>query len=218
MLRHRGIAEARDDAFIAGGRIVVTQDEPYTSGSTIVADVADGYEYLTPHNAVLLLVDHQIGPLWEIEFAPTRRTVVALATLATEIGLPTIISAIGVERWGPIVPELTAAAPAAPHIVRATVNAWEEPSLRNAVAATNRHKLLIAGGAADIGVALCALAAAHDGYDVYTLIDASGRFSHGAIARLSRAGVIVTTTALVSAELMSFSGEARRSSPPDDRR
>jgi nicotinamidase-related amidase len=164
---------------------------------------------LTRDNAVLLLIDHQVGPLWELEFTTTRRRVVDLATVARQLGVPTIVSTIAPDSWGPVIPELGAAIGGDRVIVRRMVNAWDEPRVRRAVELTGRTKLLIAGSVVDVAVVMCALGAAGAGYEVYAPIDASGQASHRALVRLARAGVIVTTTSLVNGELLSDDGEAR---------
>jgi len=175
--------------------------EPSTGGSTIVAALDPSYDRLTSNNTVVLLIDHQIGPLWELEFAEPRRRVVELADIARQLRVPTIITAIGIDSLGPIIPELTAAAEGALHIVRTAVNPWDDRAARAEIEATGRRKLIIAGSAADVGVVLCARSAANSGYDVYAPIDASSQFSHAAAATLARSGVIITTTALVMKEL-----------------
>lgn len=186
----------------------LTVPDTYTSRSSIVAAVDSSYERLTTHNVALLLIDHQIGPLWELEFAETRRVVVTLARCATQLQIPCILTAIAPDSWGSVIPELTNVIPESPHIVRDAVNAWEDSAVRAAIERTGRQKLIIAGGAAAVAVALCAVAASEAGYDVYTPVDASAQFSHAAIRRLSRANVIVTTTPLLLAEL-SHSGAGR---------
>src|SRR5437867_4358736 len=170
--------------------------------TTVTAALDASYDRLTRENAALLLIDHQIGPLWELEFAEPRRRVAELASAARQFGVPTVITGIAPETWGPIIPELTAAHPTASIIVRTAVNAWEESRVRRAVVSAGRTKLIVAGSATEVGVVLCALSAAAGGYDVYVPIDASGQPSHRALVRLSRAGVVITTTSLVSSELM----------------
>jgi nicotinamidase-related amidase len=100
----------------------------------------------------------------------------------------------------------------APHILRTEVNAWENADVREAIVGTGRKKLIMAGGAAPVAVALCALSAVQAGFEVYTPVDASAQFSHATITRVSRDGVIVTTTALLLAELSR--GEISRRSRP----
>jgi len=201
MARQNGAQQTSADNIQLRPRIASKRDEVYTNDTSLIA--IDGtYERLTTQNTAILLIDHQIGPLWELEFAPTRRAVVSLAGLARQLDLPTIITAIGVETWGAVIPELSDAFPEAPHIVRGAVNAWDDPTIQSAIEASGRKKLVIAGGAAELGVAFCALSAARDGYQVYVVIEASAQLSHAAIVRLARAGVIVTTTALVASEMV----------------
>ena len=168
---------------------------------TATAGLDSSYDPLTRHNAALLLIDYQVGPLWEPESADARRRVTELARVARGLGVPTILTTIAPERWGPIIPELAAECAGSPLIVRHSVNAWEDPRVRAAVQSTDRTKLIVAGSAAEVGVALFALAARDAGYDVYAPADASGQFSHRVVLRLSQAGVIVTTASLVATEL-----------------
>jgi len=176
-------------------------NEGHEPRNTVVAAVDANYERLTPRNAVVLLIDHQIGPLWELEFASTRRAVVTLATTVRREAIPVVITTIEPATWGAVIPELSDVLEGAPHIMRTAVNAWQERAVRGAVERSSRRKLIVAGAAAQVAVTLCALSAVRAGYTVYAPIDASAQFSHPAITRLSQAGVIVTTTELVAAEL-----------------
>jgi len=184
---------------------VPTTDQPRTpqpSGeATVVALIGATYDRLTSDNACVLLIDHQIGPLWELEFAEPRRRVVELAETARRLRLPTIVTAIGIDTLGPVIPELTSAFEEAPLIARTAVNAWDDDRIRDAIESTGRKKLILAGSAADVGVTLCAKSAIAAGCDVYVPIDASAHFSHATSSWLSRAGVIVTTVSLVVQEL-----------------
>jgi nicotinamidase-related amidase len=176
--------------------------KPHPSGeATVVALIDATYDRLTSDNACVLLIDHQIGPLWELEFAEPRRRVVELAATARRLRLPTIVTAIGIDTLGPVIPELTTAFEEAPHIARTTVNAWDDERIRDAIESAGRKKLIVAGSAADVGVALCATSAIAAGYDVYVPIDASAHFSHATSGWLARAGVIVTTVSLLLKEL-----------------
>lgn len=178
-----------------------TAKEPAQPSMTVTAALGSPTDKLTSDNAVLLLIDHQIGPLWELEFSGVRQRAAELARVAREQGVPTIITAMDPEELGWVIPELTIVQPDAPVVVRSVVNAWDETTVRGAIEATGRSKLIIAGSATEVAVVLCALAAAEAGFDVYAPVDASGQPSHRALARLSRAGVTVTTTSLVVGEL-----------------
>jgi nicotinamidase-related amidase len=151
---------------------------------------------LTADRAVLLLLDYQVGPLWEPESAALRREVVRLASGAKILGVPTILSAQACDEWGPIVPELMAATSGARILERLAPNAWENSMLRRAVESTKPDTLIIAGVAIELGVASTALAAARAGHKVRVVVDVSGSVTPSttecALRRLLRAGVRVT--------------------------
>jgi hypothetical protein len=72
------------------------------------------YDRLTRNNAVLLLIDEQVGILTGIRDMDTtelKRKVVGLAKAAKILGVPTILSATMPSFWGPVLPELVAALP-----------------------------------------------------------------------------------------------------------
>jgi nicotinamidase-related amidase len=169
---------------------------------TISAALSSPYDRLTRDNAALLLIDHQVGPLWELELAAPRRRVTALARAAEQLGIPTIVTAIAPEAWGPIIPELAAVCPESLVIVRTVVNAWDDARVRCAVESTGRATLIIAGSTTEVGVTPCAVAAVRDGYAVFAPVDASGQSSNRALVRLAQGGVIVTTVELLVSELM----------------
>src|SRR6185436_10438274 len=62
-------------------------------------------ERLTPENAALLLIDHQVGlftGVRDIPVAELKHNVVALAKAAKVLGVPIIVTATSPEMWGPI--------------------------------------------------------------------------------------------------------------------
>ena len=200
-----GITGHREAVYELKRQPTVDEETAVDASMTTTAALGISYDRLTADNVVVVLIDHQIGPLWELEFNASRRRVVELATVAERLGIPTIVTAIAPENWGAIIPELRAVLGDGSVIVRRMVNAWEEPRVRRAVESTGRKKLIIAGSVVEVAVAMCALAASGAGYEVYTPIDASGQSSHPAVAGLARAGVIVTTTSLVVNEILSDS-------------
>jgi nicotinamidase-related amidase len=210
MQEHSHIVDTRNDTVRLHHRVSSPNGSVTTNDRTVIATGDISYRRLSSVNAAVLLIDHQIGPLWELEFAETRRAVVALARFAEETRLPTVISAIGLETWGAVIPELTDAYPTAPHIVRGSVNPWDDARVRTSIERSRREKLVIAGGAGAPSVTLCALSAARAGYEVYCALDASAQLGHDAIARLAREGVIATTTALITNEILSERSTRRR--------
>jgi nicotinamidase-related amidase len=161
-------------------------------------------------DAVVLLVDHQSGLLQVVKDISTHELRTNLATLAKAASLaqvPVVVTASVPEGPnGPLLPEIFANAPHARFVRRqGQINAWDVDGFREAVAATGRHTLIIAGIMTSICVVEPALAALAEGYRVYAVIDASGTYSEVAqrvsIERLSRAGVVVVDVEAVVSEL-----------------
>src|SRR5579863_3851381 len=166
-------------------------------------------ERLTPENAALLLIDHQVGlftGVRDIPVAELTHNVVALAKAAKVLGVPTIVTATSPEMWGPTIPELAEALPGVQIIARTTVNAFDEPRFAKAVETAGRKKLVIAGVSTEVCLALPAIHATGIGYDVYGVIDASGTFSDTkrftGLLRMVQAGVIVTDYCTVAVEML----------------
>lgn len=135
-----------------------------------------------------------------------RNNVLTLARIAPLHRLPTVLTDNMPDGFaGPLLPELVAVLPGAPVIHRnGPINAWDDREFVNAVEATGRRKLLIAGCTTDICLMFPALSALQAGYDVYGVIDASGTWipldQQIAVLRLVQAGVVMNT-ANVLAEL-----------------
>jgi nicotinamidase-related amidase len=166
-------------------------------------------ERLTPDNAALLLIDHQVGLLTgvrDIPVAELKHNVVALARAVKVLGVPIIVTATSPEMWGPTIPELTEALSGVSIINRTTVNAFDEPRFAKAVEAIGRKKLIIAGVSTEVCLALPAIHASGNGYDSYGVIDASGTFSETkritGLMRMLQAGVIVTDYCTVCVEML----------------
>ena len=87
-------------------------------------------ERLTPDNAALLLIDHQVGlftGVRDIPVAELKHNVVALAKALKVLSVPIIVTATSPEMWGPIIPELTEALPGISIINRTTGPCWADP-------------------------------------------------------------------------------------------
>src|SRR6201987_3049468 len=105
-------------------------------------------EPLTPENAALLLIDHQVGLYTGVRDLPVgelKHSVVALAKAAKVLGVPIIVTATSPEMWGPTIPELAEARPGVSIIARTTVNAFDDARFAKAVEAPWHKKLIIAG-------------------------------------------------------------------------
>jgi nicotinamidase-related amidase len=139
------------------------------------------YTRLDKSQAAMLLVDHQAGLLSlvrDIEPDKFKNNVLATADLAKYFDLPTILTTSFEDGPnGPIVPELKETFPNAPFIARpGQINAWDNADFVDAIKATGRKQLIIAGVVTEVCVAFPALSAIEEGYDVFVVADASGTF------------------------------------------
>lgn len=87
------------------------------------------------------------------------------------------------------------------------MNAWDNPKWVEAIEATGRRTLLIAGTLTSVCMAFPVLSGVAAGYKVFAIIDASGNFSRMATeitpARVTQAGAMPIDTFAVLGELMS---------------
>ncbi|MET9504332.1 hydrolase [Streptomyces sp. NPDC006622] len=162
---------------------------------------------LTPQESVLVLIDHQpfqFANLHSHEPTMIVNNVVGLAKAAKAFEVPTILTTVIEERGGNILQPLQEVFADQKPINRTTINTWEDPRVVDAVKATGRKKLIIAGLYTEICVAMPALQAAGEGFDVYVVTDASGGVSAEAhdmaVRRMVQAGITPITWMAVIAE------------------
>jgi nicotinamidase-related amidase len=168
------------------------------------------YEPLTSENAALVLIDHQVGLMTgvrDISTGELKHNVVALAKAAKALKLPIIVTTTARDSmWGPTFPELAEALPEIPIIDRASVNAFDDPRVSQAITATGRKKLIFAGVSLEICAAFPAITAVGKGLDAYVAVDASGTFSETkrqvGLLRMLQAGVIVSDYASLMVEIL----------------
>ena len=162
---------------------------------------------LTPEESVLLLIDHQpfqVANLHSHEPTMIINNTVGLAKFAKVFDVPTILTTVIEERGGNLVQAIQDVFPDQKPINRTSINTWEDPRVVEAVERTGRKKLIIAGLWTEICVAMPAIHALADGYDVFVVTDASGGVSAEAhdmaVRRMERAGVVPVTWLVVSSE------------------
>ncbi|MET7645876.1 hydrolase [Streptomyces sp. NPDC005426] len=166
-------------------------------------------DLLTPENCAVLFVDHQ--PQMFFGTGSGDRTAIINSTLglaksARVFDVPVVLSTVAAESFsGPIMPQLADVFPGQKIIDRTTMNAWEDVTFVEAVKATGRKKLVIAGLWTEVCVVLPALSAISQGYEVYVVTDASGGVSpqahEHAIQRMVRGGAVPVTWVQVLLEL-----------------
>ena len=162
---------------------------------------------LRPEDSVLVLIDHQPYQLTNLNSHDPHMVVnntTALAKSAKVFGVPTILTSVIAERGGVIFPQVTDVFPGQEVIDRTFINTWEDEKVVDAVKATGRKQLIIAGLWTEICVAMPAIQAAGEGWDVTVITDASGGVSveahEVAIQRMIRAGVNMMTWLALAAE------------------
>lgn len=163
-------------------------------------------------NSALLLIDHQVGTMQLIKNIDRKlaaKQSIALAKMAKILAMPVVITSSQEDRaQGPIMPEIAKILPEA-HAARVkrpgVVNAWAYPGFRNAVLATGRKNLIMAGVTTDVCLIFPSIDAALEGFAVQAVMDASGspsdlseEFSR---QRMRDAGVVLTATNTLMAEI-----------------
>ena len=162
---------------------------------------------LRPNNSILLLMDHQPFQFTNLNsHEPTMiiNNVVGLAKTAKVFNVPTILTTVIEERGGYIIKGLQDVFPDQKPINRTSINTWEDPNVTNAVKKSGRKQLVLAGLYTEICLAMPAIQALAEGYDVFVVTDASGSVTveaHDmAVRRMATAGAVPITWMAVLGE------------------
>lgn len=162
---------------------------------------------LRPEDSVLVLIDHQPYQLANVNSHEPQmvvNNVTALAKAAKAFGVPTILTSVIADRGGLLFPQITDVFPDNEVIDRTFINTWEDRKVVDAAKATGRKQLIIAGLWTEICVAMPAIQALGEGWDVTVVTDASGGVSieahEVAIQRMSAAGANMMTWLAVASE------------------
>jgi len=162
---------------------------------------------LTPENSVVVLIDHQpfqFANLHSHEPTMVVNNVIGLAKAAKAFNVPTILTTVLEERGGYLIKGLHDVFPEQKPIDRTFINTWQDQRVVDAVKKTGRRKLVLAALWTEICLAMPAIQAAGEGYEVFAVTDASGgvtREAHDmAIQRMITAGVTPITWLAVASE------------------
>lgn len=132
---------------------------------------------LRPEDSVLVLIDHQPYQLANLNSHDPQMAVnnaVGLAKVAKAFGVPTILTSVLAERGGLIFSQITDVFPDQEVIDRTLINTWQDPKVVDVVKATGRKQLIMAGLWTEVCVAMPAIQALGEGWDVTVITDASG--------------------------------------------
>jgi nicotinamidase-related amidase len=166
-------------------------------------------DLLTPQNAALVLLDQQAGLQFAVQ-SMERQTLlnnsVALLESAQAFALPIVISTSASKVYsGPLLPDLHALVPDHPVLERRNMNAWEDETVRAAIEATGRKKLIFSGMLTEACISFAVLSALEAGYECYVVGDACGGLTltgHDlALQRMAGKGAQLTSWVQVLLEL-----------------
>src|ERR1700716_2423759 len=171
---------------------------------------------LTPKDSVVLLIDHQpfqFANLHSREPTMIVNNVVGLAKAAKVFGVPPTLTTVLEEGGGLLIKGLQDVFPEQKPINRTWINTWQDPRVVEAVKKTKRKKVVMAALWTEVCLAMPAIQAQGEGYEVYIVTDASGGVSveaHDmAVRRMVQAGIVPITWLAVASEWQGdWGGEA----------
>ncbi|WP_137173331.1 hydrolase [Massilia sp. HP4] len=161
---------------------------------------------LRPEDSILVLIDHQpyqFANLHSHEPTMIVNNVVGLAKAAKVFDVPTILTTVIEERGGNLIKGLQDVFPDQKPINRTFINTWQDPNVTDIVKQSGRKQLILAALWTEICLAMPAIQALGEGYDVFIVTDASGGVSAEAhdmaVRRLVQAGAVpITWMAVIS--------------------
>ncbi|PTY07874.1 hydrolase [Opitutaceae bacterium EW11] len=160
------------------------------------------HQLYTPADAAVVFIDHQPQMTFGVasmDRAMLINNVVLLAKVAKEFGVPTVLTAVETESFsGYVWPQLLDVFPGQPVIERSSMNSWDDPAFREAIEATGRKNILIAGLWTEVCVTWPTIEMLGAGYRIYVVEDSCGATScaaqAAALARMEQAGAVRLTT------------------------
>lgn len=162
---------------------------------------------LRPEDSILVLIDHQPYQFTNLNsHEPTMivNNVIGLAKAAKLFDVPTILTTVIEERGGYLIKGLQDVFPEQKPINRTFINTWEDPKVTDIVKKSGRKQLILAALYTEICLAMPAIQALGEGYEVFIVTDASGGVSAEAhdmaVRRLVQAGAVPITWFAVAAE------------------
>lgn len=161
---------------------------------------------LRPEDSIVVLIDHQpyqFANLHSHEPTMIVNNVVGLAKAAKVFGVPTILTTVIEDRGGKLIKGLQDVFPDQKPIDRTFINTWQDPNVTDLVQKSGRKQLILAALWTEICLAMPAIQALGEGYDVFIVTDASGGVSAEAhdmaVRRMVQAGAVpITWMAVIS--------------------
>jgi nicotinamidase-related amidase len=159
-------------------------------------------EMLSPQNCAIALIDFQPAMYQGVQShdrLTTLNNVQVLAKAAKLFGIPTVLSTVEAKDFaGPFMPEITELFPEHNVIDRTSMNAWLDGNFREAIRATDRKKLVLAGLWTEACVLFPTMDLLKEEFEIYVVADACGDLSveahNRSIERMTQAGAIPITS------------------------
>jgi len=155
---------------------------------------------LRPEDSVVVLIDHQpyqFANLHSHEPTMIVNNVIGLAKTAKVFNIPTILTTVIEERGGYLIKGLQDVFPDQKPINRTFINTWQDKRVVDAVKKSGRKQLVLAALWTEICLAMPAIQALGDDYDVFIVTDASGGVTAEAhdmaVRRMVAAGAVPIT-------------------------
>jgi len=151
---------------------------------------------LTPDNCVVAFIDHQPQMLFgtsNFDRQSIINNTVALAKATRIFEVPVVLTTVETKSFsGNMWPQLKAVFPGQEPIERSSMNSWDDPKFVDAIAKTGKNKIILSGLWTETCIALPAVQAIHDGYEIYVAEDCCGDVSQlnheNAMRRVIQAG------------------------------
>src|SRR5580658_8725373 len=156
----------------------------------------------TPADSAIVFIDHQPQMLFgvaNIDRATLINNTTLLAKVAKEFNVPAVITAVETESFsGYVWPQLLNVFPGQPVVERTSMNSWDDPGFRAAIAATGKKNILMSGLWTEVCVTWPAIEMLAEGYNIYVVEDCCGATSPAAqgaaLSRMVHAGAVRLTT------------------------
>jgi nicotinamidase-related amidase len=163
---------------------------------------------LTPDNSVATFVDLQPQMLFGVANFDRQTIInnnVALAKAARVFDVPVVLSTVETKGFsGNLWPQMQAVFPGEVPIERTTMNSWDDKNYVGAIERSGRKKIVLSGLWTETCVALLAVQALYDGYEVFVVEDCCGDVSalshENAMKRVIQAGAKPVTALSVMLE------------------
>ncbi|WP_192348568.1 hydrolase [Algoriphagus sp. Y33] len=152
---------------------------------------------LRPEDSIVVLIDHQpfqVANLHSHEPTLIINNTIGLSKATKVFNVPTILTTVTEERGGYILKGIQDVFPEQKPINRTFINTWEDPAVTDIVKESGRKQLILAGLWTEVCVAMPAIQALGEGYDVFVVTDACGSVSAEAhdmaVRRMVQVGIV----------------------------